>query len=56
MSHTAGDARIRELSRMTKRELAQMHAANVGLMSMADYLKWTKDELIRAVCEDEGIG
>lgn len=51
---TKRDKRIRELARMTKSVLARMHKQNGGLMPLADYLKWTKDELVNAVLEDEG--
>ena len=47
------DQRIKELARLPKWQLAQMHKANGGLMGLAVYQKWTKDELLRAVIEDE---
>lgn len=47
------DKRIREISRMTKRELAMLHVRNGGLMGLSVYLKWTKDELINAIISDE---
>ena len=45
--------RYKELAKLPKAQLAQMHAANGGLMGLAVYQKWTKDELLRAVIEDE---
>jgi hypothetical protein len=42
-----------QITRMTKAQLAQMHAANGGLMSVKVYMQWTKDELINAVIEDQ---
>ena len=48
-------ARLAEIERTPKAQLARMHAANGGLMGLATYLKWRKDELVRALLEDEGI-
>jgi hypothetical protein len=48
-------ARIRELTRTPKAQLARIHAANGGLMGVAVYSTWSKDELVNAVLEDEGI-
>lgn len=45
--------RIREISQMPKTTLARMHLANGGLMPLADYLRWSHDELVKAVIEDE---
>jgi len=42
-----------QITRMTKAQLAQMHAANGGLMGVKVYMQWTKDELINAVIEDQ---
>jgi hypothetical protein len=42
-----------QLSKMSKDQLAQMHAANGGLMGVQTYRKWTKDELVKAVLEDQ---
>lgn len=50
------DQRTRELSRMPKNVLAHMHKQNGGLMPLATYQKWTKDELVNTVLEDEGYG
>jgi len=47
-------ARERELRRMAKDQLARLHASRGGLMGVAVYKKWTKDELITAVLENEG--
>jgi hypothetical protein len=47
--------RIQEIERTPKAELARIHVANGGQMGLATYLKWRKDELVRAVAEDEGI-
>lgn len=44
---------VAELSKMTKRQLAEMHVANGGLMGLSTYLKWTKDELISTILTDE---
>lgn len=48
MTHTAA-----QLAKMTKRQLAEMHVANGGLMGLATYLQWTKDELISTILTDE---
>lgn len=53
MTATREDTRARELARMPKHALARMHAANGGLMGVATYRTWTRDELVRAVLEDE---
>jgi hypothetical protein len=45
--------RERELRRFPKATLASMHKANGGLMPLATYLKWSKDELVSAVMDDE---
>jgi len=42
-----------QLDKMPKARLAQMHAANGGQMGLPTYLKWRKDELVRAVLEDQ---
>ena len=47
--------RIQQIEKTPKAELARMHVANGGQMGLATYLKWRKDELVRAVLEDEGI-
>lgn len=47
--------RERELTRLPKRVLADMHVRHGGQMGRAVYLQWRKDELVRAVLEDEGI-
>lgn len=44
-----------QILKMTKYELARTHVANGGLMGLATYLKWTKEELQNAVLEDNGI-
>jgi hypothetical protein len=44
---------LRELNRKSKQELAHMHKRNGGLMPLADYLRWSKDELVGAVMGDE---
>lgn len=48
MTHTP-----QQLEKMTKRELAEMHVRNGGLMGLSTYLKWTKDELVSTVLTDE---
>lgn len=53
MEPAARDARIKELQRMSKFVLANMHIARGGLMPLADYLRWTHDELVTAVIDDE---
>lgn len=45
--------RIIELSKLSKAELARIHAANGGLMGADTYRTWTKAELLEAVIEDE---
>lgn len=47
------DQRIKEISRMHKDKLARMHKYNGGLMPLSDYLRWSHDELVNAVIEDE---
>ncbi len=47
--------RVRQIERMPKAALARLHVANGGLMGLATYLKWTKDELVSVVLQDEGI-
>ncbi len=47
--------RLQEIERTPKAELARIHVRNGGQMDLATYLKWRKDELVRAVAEDEGI-
>jgi hypothetical protein len=44
-----------ELAKMSKYDLARMHRANGGLMTLAEYLQWTKDELVNAVMEDQQV-
>ena len=43
------------LAKLSKYELAAQHARNGGIMGLATYSKWTKDELVNAVLEDNGI-
>lgn len=50
MAHTP-----QQLDKMTKRQLAEMHVANGGLMGLATYLKWSKDELVNTVLQDEAL-
>lgn len=47
--------RTRELNKLPKAKLAQMHASNGGLMGLATYMQWRKDELVTALLEDEGL-
>lgn len=47
--------RAKELNKLPKAKLAQMHASNGGLMGVATYLTWRKDELVTALLEDEGL-
>ena len=47
------DDRYRYLSKLPKLTLAQMHVRNGGLMGLATYMKWHKDELISILIEDE---
>lgn len=47
------DQRASELARFPKWKLAEMHKAYGGLMPLAIYRKWTKDELVNAVLQDE---
>lgn len=42
-------ARRRELERMSKSELAQLHASNGALMGLKTYMKWHKEELIHEI-------
>lgn len=49
------DHRIKELAKLPKWQLAQMHKSNGGLMPLATYQKWSKDELLNAVIEDERL-
>jgi len=48
---TAG--RVRQLQALGKPALARIHVDNGGLMGLATYLRWSKDELIAAIIEDE---
>lgn len=48
-------SRIKELAKLPKWQLVNMHVASGGLMGAATYAKWTKDELVNAVAGDEGI-
>jgi hypothetical protein len=48
-------ARSAELGRKGKPELAVMHSANTGLLSVSEYVKWKHEELVNAVLEDEGL-
>jgi hypothetical protein len=45
--------RERELRKLSKQELAQMHINNGGLLRLSEYMKWTKDELVAEVLFDE---
>lgn len=47
--------RTKELNKLPKAQLAQMHADNGGLMGLATYMQWRKDELVTALLEDEGL-
>lgn len=49
------DKRVKELATLPKAQLARMHKANGGLLPLATYQKWTKDELLSAVLEDEKL-
>jgi nucleoid-associated protein YejK len=42
-----------ELRKLPKGTLAEMHKANGGLMLLSEYRRWSKDELVSAVLEDE---
>jgi len=48
-------SRDRELRKLPKHQLVSIHVANGGLMGAATYSKWTKDELINIILEDEGL-
>ena len=43
------------LNKLSKYELAAMHVRNGGLMGLPTYLKWTKDELISVILEDQRL-
>jgi len=45
----------RELRKLSKRQIAQMHIDNGGCMLLSEYMKWTKDELIAEVLEDQRV-
>ena len=45
----------RELRQLPKKQIAQMHIDNGGLMLLSEYMKWTKDELIAEVLEDQRV-
>jgi hypothetical protein len=51
MNYTAAD-----LSRKPKHELARIHVQQGGLMGLAVYLKWRKDELVNAILECQQAG
>jgi hypothetical protein len=48
-------ARVKELAKMSKLDLVCMHIENGGLMGYQEYAKWSKDELINTVLQDEAI-
>ncbi len=45
--------RVKELNKMSKVTLAEMHIKNGGLMGLATYKSWRKEELISVILEDE---
>ena len=47
--------RRQQLTKLSKDQLALMHHNAGGAMGLKVYLKWTKDELVNAVLQDEGI-
>lgn len=47
------DTRYRQLSKMPKHELAAFHRCGGGLLDVREYMGWSKDELVRAVLDDE---
>lgn len=55
MTNTTASAsqRYRELRKEPKHLLITMHIGYGGLLKRAEYAKWTKDQLIQAVIEDE---
>lgn len=52
-SHDVTIDRYRQLHRMTKWELASRHIRNGGLLSMREYMAWSKEDLIKEVMFDE---
>lgn len=55
ISHMDVSKRVAELNAMPKDMLARMHVNYGGLMGFNTYLKWTKDELVNTVLQDEAI-
>jgi hypothetical protein len=53
--HREYDKRFRELNRRSKPFLADLHVRKGGLMGYFTYIRWTKEELIKAILEDEGF-
>jgi len=47
--------RAKELNRMSKRELAAMHVQYGGLLGFLTYAKWSKDELVNTILQDESM-
>jgi len=52
---TTATIRDRELRKLPKHELVRIHVNNGGLMGAATYSKWTKDELVSIILQDEGL-
>jgi hypothetical protein len=50
MTYTAAD-----LGRKPKHELARIHVQQGGLMGLAVYLKWRKDELVTTILECQQV-
>jgi hypothetical protein len=48
-------ARAKELRKLPKPTLVQMHLNNGGLMGRAVYMKWKREELVTEILEDEGL-
>lgn len=51
---TARQRQLMYLRMLTKRDLAERHIRNGGLMRMSEYMKWTVAELVNANLEDDG--
>ena len=45
--------RYNELRKLPKRELAEMQHNRGGLLAVAEYMRWTKEELIDAILDSE---
>ena len=52
---TLARARLLELSKLSKLQLAALHVQQGGLMGVSTYMQWRKDELVNIILEIEGL-